>query len=76
MPGLAEAVVPVELELELVVVVVVVVTNVCSSRYFSPVSSRSLSPVSKCMKVSAMLPQELYDVDDTYFTSTTILVSS
>jgi hypothetical protein len=44
------------LELVVVVVVVVEVTNVCSNRYLSPVSSSNLSPVSKCMKVSAMLP--------------------
>jgi hypothetical protein len=35
--------------LEVVVVVVVEVTNVCSSKYLLPDSSRSLSPVSKCM---------------------------
>ena len=42
----------VEVDVELVVVVeveVVEVTNFCSSRYLSPISSRSLSPVSKCM---------------------------
>jgi hypothetical protein len=62
--------------LEVVVVVVVEVTNVCSSKYLLPDSSRSLSPVSKCMKVSAILPQELYDIDDPDFTCTTIFISS